>query len=651
MPPAAAAAAPAKRTNKTMDDQIVSALVALNKAIEMLGNDGASHEQRKQAADGLVDVKTFLLQRPTTVTQNNANTSRVSRMNYALKRTATLQKNTTVQCTGNRQQADPLEETEAVDENSASANQTPAKTTPTKPLPTTKQKHEAPIAMPLPEPANGTQYTRVEFLRIITAYPTTGKIKRSMAMQEAINKKYVPLSASGLYRTLKKLEQHIENGGSLEDFPDGPWNIATRAIPMLQMELAAVPDGLPGKFSPSKPPTKKRKLDVPSVTLPKPANGTQYTRVEFLRIITAYPTTGKIKRSMAMQEAMDKKYVPCSASALYNSLKNLEHHIEKGGSLDDFPDEPWKIVKVAIPMQQNEPAVVAKPPPTNKRKPDVPPITLPKPANGTQYTRVEFLRIITPYPTTGKIKRSMAMQEVLDKKYVPCSASVLYKLLKNLEQHVEKGGSLDDFPDEPWKVLPSKPPPTKKQKADVPSIALPKPANGTIYTKVEFLRIITPYPTTGKLKRSMAMQEVLDKKYVPCSASGLYKLLKNLEQHVEKGGSLEDFPDEPWKTLPPRAPPTKKQKPDVPSITLPKPANGTQYTRVEFLKIITPYPTTGKLKRSVAMQEAINKKYVPLTASGLYLILKKLGQHIEKGGSLDDFPDEPWYIHKGTTTN
>lgn len=75
-----------------------------------------------------------------------------------------------------------------------------------------------------------------------------------------------------------------------------------------------------------------RRGDSPS-TVPKPANGYEYTKMEAMRIITSFPkkclgTNGYIcdgrERGRAIREIMDRKYVPIAEGNLYKHVRKYE---------------------------------------------------------------------------------------------------------------------------------------------------------------------------------------------------------------------------------------------------------------------------------------------------------------------------------------
>ncbi|CAB9496116.1 hypothetical protein SEMRO_1_G000930.1 [Seminavis robusta] len=82
-----------------------------------------------------------------------------------------------------------------------------------------------------PPPANGFEYDRRECLQVLIDVQQSGK--KGKVIKEMLEKKYVPLKQSSIYELFRKFQQHREDGGSLDTFPNDRWHIPKGREPFL----------------------------------------------------------------------------------------------------------------------------------------------------------------------------------------------------------------------------------------------------------------------------------------------------------------------------------------------------------------------------------------------------------------------------------
>ncbi|CAB9518460.1 hypothetical protein SEMRO_936_G222121.1 [Seminavis robusta] len=79
---------------------------------------------------------------------------------------------------------------------------------------------------------------------------------------------------------------------------------------------------------------------------------------------------------------------------------------------------------------------------------------------------------------------------------------------------------------------------------------------------------------------------------------------------------------------------------------IPPPINGSMYDRREIIVLITSFKKNSKA-RGKLIREILEQKLVPLGRSGLFRVIKQFEDHVEDGGTIDTFSNDPWYVKKG----
>ncbi|CAB9518640.1 expressed unknown protein [Seminavis robusta] len=365
-------------------------------------------------------------------------------------------------------------------------------------------------------------------------------------------------------------------------------------------------------------PRRPKNNPPPAVLYPPPANGKEYGRREFLRILTSYKKRSS-QRAQIVKESMENMWVPVGSAALRAVLRKLEKHVEDGGTVDTYPDDPWFAKKGGAPckvVEWNEfgemelvapketaAASKARPPQVGQPPP------LPEPLNGEQYGCREFLQFITAYKKISR-HRKQSITEAIKRNWVPLTQVEDVKaLIEQFETHLENGGTVDSFEDDYWVVakaaassLDSSGP--EEMQPEIPNQAsTPKHNNDDNGTTAKS-------PPDAAAPNDIPPPPVI----FPPPANG------------EGAGAPNDNPPPP--------------------VVFPPPANGEQYGRREFIKIMSVYKSRTK-KKGYVMNQSIKNKWVPIGGPAIRCLLRAYEKHVANGGTIDTYPDDPWFVAKG----
>ncbi|KAL7477019.1 hypothetical protein ACHAW6_002841 [Cyclotella cf. meneghiniana] len=204
--------------------------------------------------------------------------------------------------------------------------------------------------------------------------------------------------------------------------------------------------------------------DGKSVVLPVPQNGTQYTKIEALSIITRCINN---QRGLAIKQMLEKKYVPWGRAKMYDLLKIYNENICNGHSNGGIWNEDWGKKGRPKKGQEQNPKSLDKIPVSAKKSevkypkilhtegqpikdslenitrtkttPSMPPILLEfPPRNGKYYLKSEFLQLVSRYPKSkrnveGGHCRGQIIKYIIQNKLVNTCKSTLYRFLEMWE--------------------------------------------------------------------------------------------------------------------------------------------------------------------------------------------------------------------------
>ncbi|CAB9520531.1 expressed unknown protein [Seminavis robusta] len=162
----------------------------------------------------MVEVQSYLGQCAASLNKDAKIVSPIAGLDYGLARMATAEKNRNLKAI----RLGLIDNKENDDPQVAAAKPPPRK-----------------VSLPsCPLPKDGMEYTRLEFLQIITAYPSRSDA-RSSIMNEAVEKKWVPVQPPAIRKAIRKFNDHLSSGGTINTFPDHPWFAAKGGRPLLDM--------------------------------------------------------------------------------------------------------------------------------------------------------------------------------------------------------------------------------------------------------------------------------------------------------------------------------------------------------------------------------------------------------------------------------
>jgi hypothetical protein len=239
---------------------------------------------------------------------------------------------------------------------------------------------------------------------------------------------------------------------------------------------------------------------APTISLPRPQNGrTMYTKSEAITIIQGYEKN-KCGRGRLVAEMVERGYVP-SKSTLYVLLKKYE-----GG--EAIVNEEW--------------GRSGRPPVVNGRKKlkeggeergndvgvgiNVVGDAISTTVQDQVAASASAALGVEDGGEVGKQPAAAAEQFLLDT--VPHSITTLFPKQKKKKETKRR---------------------RPKQVKPPPILNLPLPQNGTMYTKIEAVAVLSQYPKSSR-ERGQAFKAVVELGYVPQSKTALYTLMKRAEE-------------------------------------------------------------------------------------------------------------------------
>jgi hypothetical protein len=260
--PAKAAATPQLPSNKrkaTLGDAKVQSMLAVTECCndlstardvlydvhDVLLNYNASKSTRKATANNLMKVLQYLDKAITSLKEHSNKLSPMAHLLYAIGRQNKAQKMETL---NSHRNLTPMQHITSSIVNGRMPATSPKASKPR----AAKMSNKPSKAFHLPPPKNGRSYERKEFLELVEQLPEnkSGPGGRSEFIDEVLKSNLVPVKRSAIYSAIKKLKDHVANGGTLETFENLPWHSGRGAQPKLTdehvEEIAAEINNKPG---------------------------------------------------------------------------------------------------------------------------------------------------------------------------------------------------------------------------------------------------------------------------------------------------------------------------------------------------------------------------------------------------------------------
>eukprot|EP00581_Thalassiosira_minuscula_P005106 CAMPEP_0183748012 /NCGR_PEP_ID=MMETSP0737-20130205/67554_1 /TAXON_ID=385413 /ORGANISM="Thalassiosira miniscula, Strain CCMP1093" /LENGTH=623 /DNA_ID=CAMNT_0025983729 /DNA_START=89 /DNA_END=1960 /DNA_ORIENTATION=+ len=293
--------------------------------------------------------------------------------------------------------------------------------------------------------------------------------------------------------------------------------------------------------------------DIETVALPKPQNGTAYTRSEALMAAKMYKK-GR-QRGVAIRAMVASGFAPASTKTIYRMLQAdeggqpiVDEHWNKPGRPrkdleDDLEGSPARITTMDKPNSDSWVEVRVtrkrKKPEDDAGRPVLPVLvaeeSIPRPA-AKPIAKSACKRTLHPMTKKPSSKRSSKSSskpssKASSKKATPSTEP---KNKESVPDHIKTFPPSSKASSK--KATPSTEPKNKESVPDhIKTFPLPKPLEGNHYKKSECVAIAKEYPKGSQIRRH-AIKAMLYRNFVPSSMKTIYRLI----QRDEKGLPIVD---------------------------------------------------------------------------------------------------------------